>query len=89
MNGATVHFLALQLRRSCLYSSFSRRSFFPSLRPDGWKNVQMIFGGPFSFSWFNPFVAPYVSKPSFEYSNLLSGNGIHSFGLRAAHHICT
>ncbi|VDK46431.1 unnamed protein product [Anisakis simplex] len=36
--------------------------------PDSWKNVQMIFGGPFSISWFNPFAAPYVSKPSFEYS---------------------
>lgn len=32
MNGATVHFLALQSRRSCLYSFFSRRSFSQSLR---------------------------------------------------------
>uniref|UniRef100_A0A0N5AIN8 Palmitoyltransferase n=1 Tax=Syphacia muris TaxID=451379 RepID=A0A0N5AIN8_9BILA len=36
--------------------------------PDGWKNMQMIFGGPFSLRWFSPFAAPYLSKPSFEYS---------------------
>ncbi|KAK6107009.1 Palmitoyltransferase ZDHHC3 [Brugia pahangi] len=36
--------------------------------PDGWKNLQMIFGGPFSLRWFSPFAAPYVSKLTFEYS---------------------
>uniref|UniRef100_A0A0R3RU98 Palmitoyltransferase n=1 Tax=Elaeophora elaphi TaxID=1147741 RepID=A0A0R3RU98_9BILA len=39
-----------------------------SAGPDGWKNLQMIFGGPFSLRWFSPFAAPYVSKLTFEYS---------------------
>ncbi|VDK37872.1 unnamed protein product [Gongylonema pulchrum] len=39
-----------------------------STGPDGWKNMQMIFGGPFSLRWFNPFAAPFISKPTFEYS---------------------
>ncbi|MFH4976833.1 hypothetical protein AB6A40_003542 [Gnathostoma spinigerum] len=36
--------------------------------PNGWKNLQMIFGGPLSIRWFNPFISPYISKPSSEYS---------------------
>uniref|UniRef100_A0A915PZ68 Palmitoyltransferase n=1 Tax=Setaria digitata TaxID=48799 RepID=A0A915PZ68_9BILA len=36
--------------------------------PDGWKNLQMIFGGPFSLQWFSPFAAPHVTKLTFEYS---------------------
>ncbi|VDN50215.1 unnamed protein product [Dracunculus medinensis] len=44
----------------------SFRSLMPG--PNGWKNIQMLFGGPFSIKWFSPFIAPYRSKPSFEYS---------------------
>lgn len=33
-----------------------------------WKNLQVIFGGPFSLRWLNPLVEPYFAKPAFEYS---------------------
>ncbi|MCP9260541.1 Palmitoyltransferase ZDHHC3 [Dirofilaria immitis] len=40
-----------------------------SLGPDGWKNLQMIFGGPFSLRWFNPFAASHISKRYSEVKN--------------------
>ncbi|CAI5440296.1 unnamed protein product [Caenorhabditis angaria] len=35
---------------------------------DGWKNLQMVFGGPFSIKWMNPLADPFLSRPTFEYS---------------------
>uniref|UniRef100_A0A1I8A5T9 Palmitoyltransferase n=1 Tax=Steinernema glaseri TaxID=37863 RepID=A0A1I8A5T9_9BILA len=38
------------------------------LQTDKWKNVQLVFGGPFSHRWFIPFSRPFVSKYAFEFS---------------------
>jgi hypothetical protein len=35
---------------------------------DSWKNLQVVFGGPFSLKWFNPLVAPFISDKAFEFS---------------------
>uniref|UniRef100_A0A7E4UMD4 Palmitoyltransferase n=1 Tax=Panagrellus redivivus TaxID=6233 RepID=A0A7E4UMD4_PANRE len=35
---------------------------------DGWKNLQVVFGGPLSHNWFNPLAAPFVSDKAFEFS---------------------
>ncbi|KAE9554623.1 hypothetical protein FO519_002183 [Halicephalobus sp. NKZ332] len=37
---------------------------------DSWKNLQVVFGGPFSIKWFNPLVAPFISERAFEFSML-------------------
>ncbi|CAD6184327.1 unnamed protein product [Caenorhabditis auriculariae] len=38
------------------------------VRNNSWKNMQMVFGGPFSLRWLNPLADPYFLRPSFEYS---------------------
>jgi hypothetical protein len=35
---------------------------------DKWKNLQVVFGGPLSLHWFNPFDRPFVSERAFEFS---------------------
>lgn len=35
---------------------------------DSWKNLQVVFGGPFSWRWFSPFVVPFISEKAFEFS---------------------
>jgi len=35
---------------------------------DSWKNLQVVFGGPFSIKWFNPLVTPFISERAFEFS---------------------
>jgi hypothetical protein len=35
---------------------------------DSWKNLQVVFGGPFSWRWLNPFVVPFISEKAFEFS---------------------
>ncbi|CAI2306871.1 unnamed protein product [Caenorhabditis sp. 36 PRJEB53466] len=37
-------------------------------RNNSWKNLQMVFGGPFGIRWFNPLANPFISRPTFEYS---------------------
>uniref|UniRef100_A0A914WUF0 Palmitoyltransferase n=1 Tax=Plectus sambesii TaxID=2011161 RepID=A0A914WUF0_9BILA len=37
-------------------------------KKDRWKSMQVIFGGPFSIDWFNPFIPPYIIRRSLEYS---------------------
>uniref|UniRef100_A0A8R1I2R0 Palmitoyltransferase n=2 Tax=Caenorhabditis japonica TaxID=281687 RepID=A0A8R1I2R0_CAEJA len=37
-------------------------------RNNSWKNLQLVFGGPFGLRWFNPLANPFVSRPTFEYS---------------------
>jgi palmitoyltransferase len=34
----------------------------------GWKNMQVVFGGPLSFRWFNPLAAPFITEKAFEFS---------------------
>lgn len=34
----------------------------------GLKNMQVVFGGPFSLSWFNPLSAPFINEKAFEFS---------------------
>ncbi|CAJ0962905.1 unnamed protein product, partial [Mesorhabditis belari] len=38
------------------------------VRGSSWKNLQMVFGGPFSWRWLSPLVEPYATKATFEYS---------------------
>ena len=33
-----------------------------------WKNLQGVFGGPFSWRWLNPFAIPFISEKAFEFS---------------------
>lgn len=33
-----------------------------------WKNLQLVFGGPFGLYWFNPLSEPYLAKSAYEYS---------------------
>ncbi|CAB3407421.1 unnamed protein product [Caenorhabditis bovis] len=37
-------------------------------RNDSWKNLQMVFGGPFSIKWLNPLADPFLARPTYEYS---------------------
>ncbi|KAI6204380.1 Palmitoyltransferase [Aphelenchoides besseyi] len=34
----------------------------------GWKNLQVVFGGPISLRWFNPMAAPFLTEKAFEFS---------------------
>uniref|UniRef100_A0A915E4W9 Palmitoyltransferase n=1 Tax=Ditylenchus dipsaci TaxID=166011 RepID=A0A915E4W9_9BILA len=37
--------------------------------PNSWKkNLQVVFGGPFSVKWLNPFAIPLISEKAFEFS---------------------
>lgn len=38
------------------------------MKTNTWKNLQVVFGGPFSIKWLNPLADPYFARPSFEYS---------------------
>lgn len=33
-----------------------------------WKNLQVVFGGPFSLKWFNPLSLPLITEKAFEFS---------------------
>lgn len=33
-----------------------------------WKNLQVVFGGPFSIKWFNPMALPLITEKAFEFS---------------------
>lgn len=50
--------------------SLKRESYNENINVPGksWKNLQVIFGGPFSLKWFNPLILPLITEKAFEFS---------------------